>query len=349
MRPDGNDFTSYLLASRTLWSGANAYATVTPFPYIYPLFLCVALWPLAHVPYGLAVASWYALSVAALGVSVSLARPAETGAHPGRWIAAATAVCVALVEVLQNNFVNGQVNTLVLVLSMGFAWLWIKGERSLASVLLGAAIAVKITPAILLLFLARRRAWRGVLESISVAGILAVGLPLVIRGPAVFADYRYYAANFLQDRLADASTVVGHSRGFGAVEVWRQLSGASWALDVLVFGLALAALLAVVDTGRSNRGRTMLTIALYLGASLLITPMSEIHHLIAIAPGVTLLMYRAITDAQSMSQRAILGAVLVVLAGMRYVPFGAFAGVVGTCFLLVLALRDTRTGEPRRV
>jgi hypothetical protein len=60
-RPDGNDLTSYLAASRALAEGSNPYEVDTPFPYIYPLFPALALIPLAKAPYGAAVLLWFAL------------------------------------------------------------------------------------------------------------------------------------------------------------------------------------------------------------------------------------------------------------------------------------------------
>ena len=63
------DLWSYLLSAKALQSGGNPYATASPFPYIYPLFLAFVLVPLAVAPYVLAVWLWFAASVASLVAS----------------------------------------------------------------------------------------------------------------------------------------------------------------------------------------------------------------------------------------------------------------------------------------
>jgi len=69
-RDNGYDFTSYLLSSEALFAGTNPYQTGSPFPFIYPLFLCVVLMPLTLLPYWLSNAIWFLLNVAALYLSI---------------------------------------------------------------------------------------------------------------------------------------------------------------------------------------------------------------------------------------------------------------------------------------
>src|SRR6185295_16869721 len=116
--------------------------------------------------------------------------------------------------------------------------------------------------------------------------------------------------------LADASTVVGHTRAFGLAEVWRQVSGLNWNADALICAVGLAAVIAVIDRGRSDPDPAFLTVCLYLGGALLISPMSEVHHLAALVPGLALLTYRALTGASPVVSRVALAAVLLALAGM---------------------------------
>jgi hypothetical protein len=84
MRPGGNDLTTYLTAAREFWRGANPYAIDSPFPFVYPLFLCVAIWPLAQLPYGVAVAVWCAIALAAMaGTTTVIAAMRGRPALPG--------------------------------------------------------------------------------------------------------------------------------------------------------------------------------------------------------------------------------------------------------------------------
>ena len=65
------------------------------------------------------------------------------------------------------------------------------------------------------------------------------------------------------------------------------LAATPQAVDIDVATTALL----VVDRGSADRGRPLaLTFCLYLAAALLITPMSEVHHLAAVLPGLTLLV-----------------------------------------------------------
>ncbi len=54
-RVEGYDFTSYLLASRAFWHGLNPYLVSTDFPFIYPLPVCVLVYPLTLIPYNTAM------------------------------------------------------------------------------------------------------------------------------------------------------------------------------------------------------------------------------------------------------------------------------------------------------
>ncbi|HEX5069163.1 MAG TPA: glycosyltransferase family 87 protein [Vicinamibacterales bacterium] len=331
-RPGGNDFTTYLSASRDFWSGANPYAADLPFPFIYPLFLCVALWPLTHVPYAIAVSIWYALTIAALAATTA-AVALMRGATRTPWLVVTAIVAVALADVLQNNLVNGQVNGVVLALCALGALAWTRQRRAAAGIAIGAAIAIKITPALLLVWLARRRDWRTMTWAAGAAVVCAIGLPWLAAGSRIWPDYAHYGHTFLSDRLARPVDVVTHYRAFGLVEVVRQLTGSAWAADTWIVAAMVTAVLWIAD--RPAARPPVNALALYLAASLLISPMSEVHHLILLWPALILLVREPLDGGMSLPRLILLLLVLTVAFNLRQVPFGAFAAVVGTCGLLI--------------
>ena len=198
-RADGNDLTSYLLSARALWDGQSPYGLETPFPYLYPLFLAFAIGPLTLLPYGAAVIAWFAASVAALGIVL------KRWSH-GSKLAMAAAVLVTF-NIIQNNLLNGQVNFLVVlccllavaaagppqgghyVLAVGAAGppqgghsvgLATPRRRELvAGAWLGVGIAVKLMPALLVVYFLVRRRFLATLVALVSAVALAL-LPSVL-------------------------------------------------------------------------------------------------------------------------------------------------------------------------
>jgi len=330
MRASGNDLTTYLAAARAFWDGLNPYLVNAPFPFIYPLFLCVAIWPFALLPYGVAVGAWYLLAVLALASATAPLRTLARAVPDSRqWLVATAIVALAFADVLQNNLVNGQVNPVVLALCVAFAWLHARGRRLAAGAALGAAIAIKITPAILLLYLVKRQDWRTVAWTVGAMLACGVVLPYLVAGPSIWNEYYHYAQTFLTDRLVDSAEIVSHRRAFGLVEVVRQLTGSALAADIWIAAAVVAVALWFVD--RVDRAHAF---ALYLAASLLISPMSEVHHLIYLWPALVLLTGEALDGRLTARSTIGLMAVLIAALAIRHVPFAAFVAVAGTCLLI---------------
>ena len=191
-QPGGNDFTVYLLAAQSLWEGSNPYLADLPFPYIYPLFLAFAFLPLVFIPYWLASAIWFALGVAGLvGACLSLQQlaSAESGTAPGRHLVAAGLVAILLIfQPIQSGLVEGQVNTIVLFCMAMFYGSYTRKCPLPAGAWLGTAIAIKVLPAVLLVFLLVRRQYRIMLWTLLFA-LVFCALPVVIVGRNLIAYY----------------------------------------------------------------------------------------------------------------------------------------------------------------
>lgn len=339
-RTHGNDLTAYLLASRALWDGDSPYRASTSFPFVYPLFLAVVLRPLAQLPYYITVGLWFATNAIALFASTRL-----VCRHGG--IAIVTAI--AFLGVIQSNLRNGQVNAIVMLLALLFGAAYARGLRALASTLLAAAIALKVTPVLLLIFLARRHEVPMIASIVALMLIFTVGLPWLVAGPSVVDFYGDYLARFVVPRLqgpGDDAFV------FSLIGAWGHLSGdTQMTIGMVVSTAAVLAFLVWADRGPSSSARaprdretpTMMAVCLYLAATPLVTPVSERHHVIVLMPGLLLLaghVWRARRLPGAMLAGPVAG-LLVAYGGvtaMRFVPGAAFVAVTVTCALLALAI-----------
>jgi len=157
---------------------------------------------------------------------------------------------------------------------------------------LATAIAVKITPALLLGFLAVRRKWRAIALCLVLAAVLVLA-PLALVGQGL-APYRAYLDSFIVARVRGEFLTHQGVRfslngilekiapAWGAAP-WRRVLGGSLPL----LGLAL---IEGVARRRRTRGGDVWVFCLYLLALPLATPMSEVHHLTYAFPALGLVL-----------------------------------------------------------
>ena len=362
-RPGGNDLTSYLLSARALWDGQSPYGLDTPFPYIYPLFLAFVIIPLAMLPYGAAVISWFAASVAALGavlVESAFRRIADGGRRSAELVIAATVLITF--NIIQNNLLNGQVNFFVVLCclmsivvgrvppspvstdvgrvppSPGTA----RGGPVRSGLWLGAAIALKLMPVLLVVYFLVRRQFRAIL----VAGVTALGLALapalLLDGPAgsvesgfsrIAAIYSQYARELLMPMMTAPSGdgVLAYSLA-SVVQRSLGVAPALW-MDVLCAAAVLGTIAAVDVRTWRRRGDHLAAAAAYLVAIVLISPKSETHHLAFAIPAVAVCCACVFREGRrAVRLPALLSAVALVAA-----PFtGAAEGPMVTAAMILL-------------
>jgi hypothetical protein len=128
-------------------------------PYIYPPALAVLLLPLTHLGYPVARLVWFFLSMAGGLVAASLIERHIACTHPF-WPASMAGFLITFYP-LRDCAAEGQVNAFVLLLIVG--WYLLRRQRKnvwLAGGLLALAINIKMSPAILIVFLCLRRQLR---------------------------------------------------------------------------------------------------------------------------------------------------------------------------------------------
>jgi len=283
-RPGGYDFTSYLLSARALWHGANPYLTDTPFPYIYPLTLAFSLGPVALLPARAAEVLWFAANLAAAVWAVWLLVDLNAGRLGIRRVGPLTAPLVLLFLLLlapiQNNLLNGQVNPLILLLCVLFLRFHLRGAAAAAGAFLGLAAAIKLVPLVFLLFLLVRRDFRGVGWAAGWTVFFLV-LPLAAAGGHLLPWYRSYLHTFLLERATGTGAVYFTPAGY-LTDLVPALAGRLWVSALSAFTVVLALLLVDRDVARPSVGAWNFN--LYLLAILLLSPMSERHHLLFLVP-----------------------------------------------------------------
>ncbi len=286
-RDQGNDFTSYLLSAEALLEGENPYLTESEFTFIYPLFFALLLTPLTVIPYWLAIFIWFGINVAALFFSIRiLIRLASQhlGVQWGRHLYPPLAILLLLFfGIIQNNLLNGQVNFPVLLLCVLFLDNFLRKRLLFSSVFLAAACAIKLVPLILLVYVILRRDFRVFfLTSVLFAGMCL--LPAVSLGTELFNIYDEYFHGFILGKFSIRANAEDPSMFFTLHRFLTFLvpSSEQWlwlkyvASGVVLTVTVIVDLLSLQKSGSLNE---VWRFSLYLLAILLITPISETHHL----------------------------------------------------------------------
>jgi hypothetical protein len=287
-RGHGNDFTSYVLSSKVFMDGRSPYQTGSPFPYIYPLFLCAILVPLSSMPYWLLNLLWFLGSVLALyfvgDILIRYYSPTFTHADAG---AVFIVPFLVLLNVIQNNLLNGQVNFIVLLLCTLFLRDYLLSRNCTAALFLSMAIAIKVMPLILLVYLLCRRDFLMVGLVIFMTLILSFGVPYIIGGAATFGYYSSYWHSFIMDHIA-VNGQMTHGFTFSLTSILGFFIPSIPKLFTFIIAgilsLAPIILIQLVSRREKSTEKEILIFSLYMMAILLISPLSETHHLINLFP-----------------------------------------------------------------
>jgi hypothetical protein len=299
-RPDGNDFTSYLLSAKALLGGGNPYDTGSPFVYIYPLFLAFVLIPLSFLPYWLATLVWYLLNLSALIIACDISIDylfKQWGLKKERALLPPVVIMLLLMsEIIQNHLLNGQVNFIVAALMVLFFkyFHYRNKKRWWAALFLAMAISIKLVPLILIGYILFRKDIKFLTVTIGITALLAF-LPYILVGNKMISYYTYYFHYFLLKKITTTSKnfftgSFSYSFHHFLSSIFPSLKDAFWAKGFSV--LAVLTPIAAVEIRRIRKGypgRNIWIFNLYLVAILLITPISETHHLAFYIPAVVVL------------------------------------------------------------
>ncbi|MFD5424553.1 glycosyltransferase 87 family protein [Streptomyces sp. NPDC127084] len=341
----------------------------THYGFTYPPFAALVMVPMMVVDWYSAIAISQSLNIVAGAVILYICADATIRRERWtRWFAYAVLACLfAWMEPVRDTASFGQVNLLLLALVLGDAWLLTsptartRGLRRLAGLGIGLAAAIKLTPAIFIVYLLVTRRLRAAGTAIAVAGGATV--------LAAWADREasrtfWTEAMWNTDRVGSLAFVSNQSwQGMLArlTEPFAEPSRAIWAVGVvMLLSLWVWRARRAVASGDELAGFALTGIT-----ACLVSPVTWVHHLVWLIPAIAVLADTGLRSAPGGERRkrlllaaaasyALLCSSLVWM--WRYNQ-GGIPGIVGSnayvwisfALLLLLPFRAVREGhEPGR-
>lgn len=316
-RVNGYDFTCYVNAAKALWNGENPYILQSEFPFIYPLFFALIMYPLAVLPYWMANLIWFLLNLIALIAIVKMTLTWIQKFLPENssdYIVLIFVVVISSFSVIQNHLLNGQVNILLLFLCLLFFKLQQDNKSMASALVLSLAILIKLVPALFLLWLLLRKRYQTLMMTF-IFLTLGLLLPYILVGDQLLSFYSVYVKDFILPGLS--GTREAHQAGLfftikGCVSYLMPIYGKHIIVTVLSVLLPLMFIIkAEIDNKKSRMPLAQFHIfGLYLLGLLLLSPMSETHHLIFLFPIFLLIVFELIFIPALRDYRSIAGIIL---------------------------------------
>jgi Glycosyltransferase family 87 len=316
------DFRIYMWGGHAVLDDTRLYlALAYGHWFTYSPFAAVVFVPVAALPLALARVLWDLASIAALAYSCVLIGKLA-GYRPSRlMVAGMTAAAIALDPVYETLFL-GQINLILLALILTDIWRVAHGRA--AGIGVGIAAAIKLTPAIFILFFLL--AGRTKAAFIAAGTFVACGLAGFLIAPR--ASKLYWEHLFFDTKRVGAPYISNQSPYGAAIRIAEGAShiGGWWAIIGVSFaaiGLAAATILA--------RHQDWLGAAAVTGTTgVLVSPISWAHHWVWILPALVWLVRRDYRIA------AAAGYLLFALAPFWYTPHAAGPREYGFHWLLTL-------------
>lgn len=341
------DLQVYRWGGSVVWHDGSLYSGMDPgngLLFTYPPFAALLFAPLGVLRWSTDVGVWSLLSVAALARTCQLLVRASGSRRRSQLRDAAIVFGLAVVaEPVISTLWYGQVNLLLLWLVVeDVLGPWTARRRGL---LLGVAVAIKVVPLLLVVYLVltgrgrvAARAGAVVLSSVAVAFLVAPRTSWAYWTSAVFQTSRVGGVQYASNQSLGGLLVrlTHHQLPFGAWAVPAAL--------LVIIGLAVARRL-------HRRGETLLGLGVAIVVMLMASPISWSHHWVwALVPVVAL--WRTGDRAARVLTLALLPAVWLrathwpVLHGYRDVNWTFWVQVIGNAYvwwgLAVLAWATNR-------
>jgi alpha-1,2-mannosyltransferase len=252
-------------------------------PFTYPPIAAVIFSALSVVPLPPAIAVVVVLNLAALVTFCLLAATSQYG-RGSRALVAGLAVAGAsvLLKPVRETLWFGQVNVVLGVLVAADCLLprtkWPRG------LLIGLAAAIKLSPAVFVLFFLPRRQWRPALTA--AASFVGFGLLGFILDPS---DTKAYWFGALLDPSRIGRVTYASNQSILGVLDRSALPGAVATSLWVLLSLATVMLAWIVVVRASRAGEELTALLAVAVAELLVSPISWVHHWVWIAPALPLL------------------------------------------------------------
>ncbi len=316
-------------------SGVNIY---DDFDFPNPPIMPLTLYPLMSLPPVEGAMIWFTLkaTLAALSLIMCL-RMVSLGDKPiPSWVQAM--IVLLSLRPIMSDLHHGNNNLVILFLVTATVYAWRKGYDVLAGLILGYAIAFKVTPGLFLLYFLYKRSWRTV-----GATALGMGIFLLIV-PSLFLGAQFngiclgtwwhkilspYVANgkvgdqeINQSMIGVLSRLLTASKRIGEYSIKIHVNLVDWnaqyvarGLKILSVGLlGLLAWLCRTKYERRDDPRLLGEFALIVLAMLFVSERSWKHHYVTVLLPYTYLAYRVGMTGLSNRVRRVLGGALLLSA-----------------------------------
>jgi alpha-1,2-mannosyltransferase len=183
------DFRNHWVWGGRFVDGEFLYAGGANIPYL--PFWAVPYAPLSFLPVAVAQALVYPLALLAAAIVVAILQTMVTDDLPldQRRIFWLVVVAFGLSSrYLLRDLSEAGPNTLLMAITWGAIWAWWSGRAGLGGLLLGGAIALKLTAAIFLVYFALRREFRFVLAATVAAAAFTLA-PVLWQGPELYGRH----------------------------------------------------------------------------------------------------------------------------------------------------------------
>lgn len=303
---NGNDLTSMIKASRLFYQGENPF-TFGPQPYIYPLFLAMAAYPLTFLQSGftqklLAASLWSLLSCLAFFLTIIISWQFVDRIKSGMTVLRQNLFPIALLILmlypfLWAEFQGGQTNLIVLGCIGGFFCMLRKDRQLWAALFLSVAASITIAPALCILYVLFTRQYRAAIAFIPLIFLFNIGFPFLIN-PHSLDYYKYLFVEVAQ--CMAGSEAAGGFKSFSLISTAGHLFAISWTtnLKLALSGLCAIGLLippALSAAGHILNARRIFIYTFFATIICIIPltfPLSESHHLLIMTiPFIAILIY----------------------------------------------------------
>ncbi|MFC7619172.1 glycosyltransferase 87 family protein [Microlunatus sp. GCM10028923] len=277
--PQTIDLQVYVYAVKDLLAGKDIFATTTPgwgLYFIYPPIAAILMIPLAFGPYVMWQVLW------TLGLVAAQQTVLRRCGVPRGWKLAVIGIVVVLaVEPIRTTLGYGQVNTLLMALVIMDLLPDRPGERRLLprGILIGLAAAIKLTPALFVIFallIGKRRT--AITAMISFAVLTVIGA--IFLWPQTVS---FFGGLLVGDTRTASPLYVGNQALSG---VFFRVLGDSRAITLA--GLAIGGLIALIGTAVAAQWWRRRQYAFAVGivglCTCLASPLSWTHHYVWILP-----------------------------------------------------------------
>ncbi len=284
-RPLMVDLDVYRRAGAALLNGSDFYALPGSLPFLYPPFAALLAVPLAVLPSAPVEIAW------TIAGGLSLLAVLHRFGLSGWQLSLVGTATIYFVDPISETLAFGQPGIFLMALVVLDL---VPGPRVLprrvlpAGMLTAIAAALKLTPAIFVLYLIAIRQWRAAITGIVVGLAITIGTLAIVPGPSI----RFWS------RLAIGDTGLGHSLIYFTnqsvmADVVRILGLGS---GPALVGLAASALVALLGVWAGmlwhHIGEVALAVTLVGVAGLLASPVSWLHHFVWVVPLAMCLVWR---------------------------------------------------------